>query len=317
MYNSNYVKPLQRISIVAGLCLAALYVCAQKPLTSQSKGVRVSGAVYGSLDASPQEKLEKLGSVTNIAQMLSLYDSGKTRFKEMDVSGVLITLKSCKSPYTATTKTDKEGKYAFDGLKENSYEIIATKEFVRDGHTIKTRGFDRLNLDERNYSSICLLPEWVILKGKVLDGGGKPISGLKLMVVQCPFTQSGDIRKQFPPQYAETAPDGSYEIQNLAGPDFTMVADYLINTNILTRSSCYADIPFSVSIYNQTSGAHNLPLCKLPLITEENATYARRYIALMRKIKSPSPSRKEPVEQEGVLLPKSKGNVIFIPDIII
>lgn len=319
MYNFNYAIPLRRVSIVCYICLMALHAFPQFPLAKKSKGGSISGdVVSGGLPASPQDTLDKLAQVTELTYRLSHYGIFKTRFQKMDVSGVLVTVKSKNSAFTAMTKTDQEGKFVFDGLEENYYEVIAEKEFVRDGHVIKAKGRALLRLDERDFASIRLRTELVTLRGRVLSSNGKPIGGMKLRSEYCIFAEASEVYRQFPPQFATTLPDGSYELPDLEAPGFEDVASYLMSGDSIVGIPEYEATPFSVLIYDESalSEKYNL-LCKLPLIAEENAAFARRYLSIMNKLSPPTKKFKGWVEQEGIVLPRSKGNVIFVPDIIL
>jgi hypothetical protein len=236
----------------------------------------------------------------------------------MDVSGVIVTVKSKNSAFTAMTKTDKEGRFVFDGLEENYYEIIAEKEFVRDDRVIKAKGRALLRLDERTFASIRLRTELVTLRGRVLNRDGKPIGGMKLQAEYCIFAEASEVYRDYPPQYAITLPDGSYELPDLVAPGFEAVASYLMSGDSIVGIPEYEATPFSVFIYEENAPRNESSvLCKLLLITEETATFARRYMVIMNKLSPPEKKFKGWIEKEGIVLPKSKGNAICVPDIII
>jgi hypothetical protein len=315
MYNLNFAIPFRRMSIACCLCLMTLHVFPQPPLAKKSKGVSISGDVSGGLPASPQDTLDKLAQVTEQTYRSSHYGIFKTRFQEMDVSGVLVTAKSKNSAFTAMMKTDQEGKFVFDGLEENYYEVIAEKKFVRDGHVIKAKGRALLRLDERDFASIWLRTELVTLRGRVLSSNGKPLGGMKLRAEYCIFAEASEVYRLFPPQFATTLPDGSYELPDLVAPGFEEVASYLMSGDSIVGIPEYEAKPFSVSIGDERDYPHSL--CKTLLITEETVAFARRYMSIMNKLSPPTKKFKGWVEKEGIVLPKSKGNVIFVPDIIV
>jgi len=316
MFNFIYDIHRRRVSIVCCICLMALHAFPQSPLAKKSKGGSISGdVVSGGLPASPQDTLDKLAQVTELTYRLSHYGIFKTRFQKMDVSGVLVTVKSKNSAFTAMTKTDQEGNFVFDGLEENYYEVIAEKEFVRDGHVIKAKGRALLRLDERDFASIRLRTELVTLRGRVLSTNGKPLGGLKLRADYCIFAEASEVYRLFPPQFATTLPDGSYELPDLEAPGFEDVASYLMSGDSIVGIPEYEAKPFSVSIGDERDYPHSL--CKTLLITEETVAFARRYMSIMNKLSPPTKKFKGWVEQEGIVLPKSKGNVIFVPDIIV
>lgn len=312
------IRPIDRwlvMSIACCLCFMVQLAFAQPPKVAKSKGVSISGVVSGALDASPQDKLDKLAQEANKTSIASLYIHGKIRYTKMDASGALVSIKSKNSSFTATTKTDQEGKFKFDSLVDGIYEILAEKEFVRDGQVINAKGRALGGLQELDFVDIRLHTDIVTLKGKVINTEGKPIGGVRLVATQCVYADTSEIDHAYPPQYATTLLDGTYELQNLVAPGFERVAQYLMYPKSIADDQGDANKPFSTQIIIPGPFTNNF-FSTIPLITEEAAVFARRYMSIMNKLYPPEKKYKGWVEKEGIVLPKSKGNVIFVPDII-
>jgi hypothetical protein len=275
----------------------------------------ISGTVSLTLDASPEDKLAKLSAMTNKNQIVAVYDYGKTRFKAGDVSGAEVRINNSRSGFAQTARVGEAGQFSFKGLRLGEYEVTAWETVTLDGRQVQARWRTLLSLTDRMPDRTRLLMpltvEAVSVSGRVVDSSGRPVAGVRLRADQCPRADSGELRGWYPPQQAKTAEDGRYVFQDLIAPDFTLVAYYLMRTNDFTRANYWEDKPFFVRVCVSDA---RYPACaeEHALITRGNAEYARRYLSLMNKL-DPKGWR----EQDGVALPESEGNVVFVPDIVV
>ena len=149
------------------------------------------------------------------------------------------------------------------------------------------------------------LSEWVTLKGRVVNANGHPVEGVNI-TLRTYFTERGDYSGG---QARENVTDssGTYELTEVYPLSLEMTAGYLVRSNAAVRcvpfffGEIYATRP-SVGEWEET------PQLTLPVISENRLKRARRSIRFLGW-----PDRKE----NDVWLPRSEGDVIFLPDIIV
>jgi hypothetical protein len=146
------------------------------------------------------------------------------------------------------------------------------------------------------------LAEWVTLKGKVVNANGHPVEGVNI-TLRTYFTERGDYSGG---QARENVTDssGTYELTEVHPLSLEMTAGYLVRSNTAVRC-----VPFFFGeVYASPSfdGNDAEPRLTLPLISENRLKRARRSIRYLGW-----PGRKE----NDVWLPRSEGDVIFLPDI--
>jgi len=150
------------------------------------------------------------------------------------------------------------------------------------------------------------LSEWVTLKGKVVNSVGHPVVGAHLRLYP-QFTARDDDYGRWQTREAITDESGSYELTKVKPLSLEMTACYLVRSNAAVRcvpfffGEIYANPP-------EVGEGNTTPRLTLPVISENRLKLARRSIRFLGW-----PGRKE----NDVWLPRSEGDVIFLPDIII
>lgn len=109
--------------------------------------------------------------------------------------------------------------------------------------------------------------------------------------------------------------DGSYELNNIFPLDIETTGNYLVCSNATMRSPSY----FCGLIYADKSlpVERKSPYFEIPLISEKILLQARRYLSAKNALATKWGRKMLLEEQENVCLPESKGDVIFLPDIIL
>jgi len=151
------------------------------------------------------------------------------------------------------------------------------------------------------------LSDWVTVKGKVVNAKGDPAEGVQI-TLRCFFPERGDYVESYSQQARETVTDsdGTYELTEVRPLSTEMTAFYLVSSNAAVRC-----VPFflgEVYVSPSFDGNDVEPRLTLPLISANRLRLARRSIRFLGW-----PGRKE----NDVWLPRSEGDVIFLPDIII
>ena len=151
------------------------------------------------------------------------------------------------------------------------------------------------------------LSDWVTVKGKVVNAEGVPVEGVHI-ALRCFFTERGDYVESYNQQAREIVTDskGTYELTEVRPLSAEMTASYLVSSNAAVRR-----VPFFFGeVYASPSfdGNDLEPRLTLPLISANRLRLARRSIRFLGW-----PGRKE----KDVWLPRSEGDVIFLPDIIV
>ena len=151
------------------------------------------------------------------------------------------------------------------------------------------------------------LSDWVTVKGKVVNAEGDPAEGVQI-TLRCIFTERGDYGESGNQQAREIVTDsnGTYELTEVRPLSAEMTAGYLVSSNAAVRR-----VPFffgEVYVSPSFDGNDAEPRLTLPLISANRLRLARRSIRFLGW-----PGRKE----NDVWLPRSEGDVIFLPDIII
>ena len=210
------------------------------------------------------------------------------------------------------TQTDENGKFTFNNFF-GICEVSARKMVDVDGETKEAKARCIVRANQNGLALLPLRTDLVTIKGRVLLSDGQPAVGFKITGTPC----LGDgippeLDRLYPEQYSVTASDGTYELSDLRPAEFTTVADYLLHGRATSHGALLEEKISVKEIANIS-----LITLSVPLICEESLFNARRYISILNKKYVITKERSPLVEKPGVFLPKSKGNVIFLPDIIL
>lgn len=149
------------------------------------------------------------------------------------------------------------------------------------------------------------LSEWVSLKGKVVNAEGRPVAGTQVKLYPW-YTARDDSYGCTQTKDVLTDTNGTYELTGVKPLSLEMTAGYLV-----APSAAVQRAPFFFGIINVKPGvddSNETPQLKVPLINENRLKLARRSIRYLGWN-----GRKE----NNVWLPRSEGDVIFLPDIVI
>jgi len=149
------------------------------------------------------------------------------------------------------------------------------------------------------------LSEWVSLKGKVVNVEGRPVAGTQVTLYPW-YTARDDSYGFSQMKDILTDTNGTYELTGVKPLSLEMTAGYLVAPSAAVRR-----VPFFFGIINVNPGVDEnnaTPQLTVPLISENRLKLARRSIRYLGW-----PGRKE----KDVWLPRSEGDVIFLPDIVI
>ena len=153
----------------------------------------------------------------------------------------------------------------------------------------------------------------VSIKGKVVNADGNPVKGAHIKVVP-DFTnaQSSEPYNHYPQRVAVSDSNGSFELTGVRPLSIQMTARYLVNSNVV-------DVSYDQFFFGQiyAGKSHDMeresPKLTLPLISESRIKQTRRYLLALSLFGRGWIHK----ERDDVCLPRSKGNVIFLPDIMI
>lgn len=271
--------------------------------------------VRGIDQPSAEERLAIFAEAKTDEEAGGLIDRLLSQFKKPDLSGIAVTLKSDVPPMKITRLTDKKGEVLFENLPSvEDNELTAEREVLINGQTVKAKA---RTFTQSGTVFLQLHTDWVVLRGKVFDSDGKPLSGIHVKVVPMSYERPfSEFTIMHPPQTAVSDANGLYELPDVRPLDMKTTAYYLVNSNAAVRSTAYFEGHFYAGKTQMFSGEN--PFCfKLPLISENMLHRARRYITVFNKLGSGPTGKPLWTEKKGVYLPESKGDVIFLPDIII
>lgn len=236
------------------------------------------------------------------------------KYTRQDLSGIAVTCRDAFLRQEMTKRTDKDGVVLFEGLSTaEGHELTAACDVVIGGRTVRAKA--------RTYSTggecwLRLYTDWVTLKGRVLDPNGKPLGGVHVKVVPMPFEfPFSQFAGLYPPQTAVSGSNGVYELPDVRPLNMKTTASYLVNSNAAVRAVAY----FIAEIYAGKTEAAFMrdPCLTLPLISADMLQHARRYNDFRKKWLPKAAGKTGWAEQEGLYLPESKGDVIFLPDIVV
>ena len=307
--SSKYVKLLTMCFLFSASILADYGYCANRVRTLQV-------SVMDIIHPSEEERLAAGEKAETIKESDNIFKQLIAKFKKSDLSDIKVTLRGPYLPEALEKITDKDGHVAFEGLPPSvTYEVTAQKKIIENGNTfvVKARALTRKN---SNAVFLYLRTDWVTLKGRVIDAKGSPAEGAHIKISPL-FTgsESAEQHNKYPSQVAISKEDGTYELPCVKPLSMEMAASYIACSNAAVRNQQF----FFGLIYADKKLAleSKPPKLRIPLISENILTRARRYNKITNTLMGKDNQKYALKEQTNVYLPESKGDVIFLPDIIL
>ena len=153
--------------------------------------------------------------------------------------------------------------------------------------------------------------DWAVLKGRVLTEDGTPAEGVHVKI--CPdyiYAQTSEPYNHYKKRETLTDSEGHYELKEVQTLSTQMTVSYCMNSNVVYHGS---ESLFYGLIYADYSSfvERDKPKLRFPVISENRMKQVKRFIFFTRiagaKFKI----------SEGVSLPESQDDVIFLPDIVV
>jgi hypothetical protein len=274
----------------------------------------LSGIVYDAVPDSQWDnyfdKLEAANSMDEFEILLN--DSYNVSQSKHPASGVVVTVSS--GEFTATQVTDADGKYEFIGLPEGPFSISCEKTVfpagTKDNRTASAK--TQIRLDCNQGINLDLQTDNIILRGRIVDTKGDPISGAGVYGTTGPFSNSDDVEASKPKQFRVVSQsDGSYELSGVEPVNFLSAWRYLFLGQSNGEDSCIT-ITATDKQGKQGKGI------QVPRLTDQILYKGRRLNMAYNEVAQRS-GRDSLIEHEAImhLLPKSTGNIITVPDMTI
>jgi hypothetical protein len=150
----------------------------------------------------------------------------------------------------------------------------------------------------------------VTLKGRVVDAAGVPVEGVTVNLYPC-FTgsDSSELYNRYPHRETVSNPIGAYALTEVRPLDIRHSVYYLGSSNAAVRAQQF--FFGQVTATRPPYSGYTEPQLTLPLISENRLKQARRTLFVYRLFGRGRPERAD------LCLPRSEGNVIFLPDITV
>lgn len=155
-----------------------------------------------------------------------------------------------------------------------------------------------------------VLQERVTLKGRVVDASGVGAEGVQVRI-EPGFTgsDSGDLYNWYPARETVTDAGGSYALADVKPLSERMTAFYLVNSNATLRSDHFF---FGlIRAERPRHSGYTPPQLEIPVVSENSLKRARRMLRGYHMLGWP------PRERKDLCLPRSQGDVIFLPEIVL
>ena len=286
------------------ICLVASVIC-----SAQNNN---SGAIKGIVEGSPRVDIdlllntfEKRKSKTNDEVVKVFTSFNKKHGQKSPLSGVKVVLQG--QNIQKEIKTDNKGNFLFANLPYGKYLIMASvPNWIGVYPNTKTVATESkfINVKGNNPKYVVLTPSilHVDLYGKVINQDKQPVVGAKVIATWI-YTQKFLEQRGIPTWETVTDENGNYEFKGLPPSSWFRIAGALVSTK---RS--YSCIKIEVTTKNGFKGK----LEKLPLVSQDTLYVSKRFLNIFKdKIK---------ISNTDIFiksLPKSKGNDIFVSDIIV
>lgn len=292
------------------LCLTASVIC-----NAQNNNL---GAINGIVEGYPRfdanlllSKFEKINPKTGNGIDEIFADFNKKHGQKLPLSRVKVFLKG--KNIQRVTQTDNKGNFSFDNLPYGKYLVkVNVPNWIGVYTNVKMVATESkfIVVMGKNPKYVILTPDvlHVDVYGKVISENKQPVIGAKVIatwIYPQQFLEAGGI----PAWDAITDKNGNYEFKGLPPSNWLRVAGAL-----LSKQRSYDGVEIKVIT---KSGAKSLPL-KLPLISQDTLYLAKRFSKIIKNTIKPS-GIKYPQDTAAFIksLPKSKGNDIFVTDIIV
>lgn len=283
-------------------CLADGHVVLARSDRGQPKRI-IAGSV------TVHEPLFSTAVAAHLNEISTPENFSKALFSHFYEAASNVTVRLSGNGVSAETRTDADGRFQFNGLVSGEYEVSAEKIRVLHGGTQEVLSAkSMINSGESSYVELCLGESFLSIKGRVVDAEGKGVSGIRITGLFDPLPETGRYRTFS----AVSGKDGCYEIARIPAPSVWTVGGWLTGGDPLTAQSRFY---LQINVESPQKGD---AIRHLPLITENLMAQARRFKETMKsantRLKMEGESLKEGPKDS---IPKSQGDVIFVPDIVL
>jgi Prealbumin-like fold domain len=292
------------------ICLAVSVIC-----NAQNNN---SGTIKGIVEGSPRVDIdlllntfEKRKSKTN-DEVVKVFTSFNKKYgQKSPLSGVKVVLQG--QNIQKEIKTDNKGNFLFANLPYGKYLIMASvPNWIGVYPNTKTVATESkfINVKGNNPKYVVLTPDvlHVDLYGKVISENKQPVVGAKVIATWI-YPQKFLEQKGIPTWETITDKNGNYEFKGLPPSSWFRIASALVSTK-----KSYSGIKIEAIAKNGLKGK----LAKLPLVSQDVLYVSKRFCDIFKdKIKTSNTKHRQNTDAFIKSLPKSKGNDIFVSDIIV
>ena len=263
-----------------------------------------------------EETLRIYENEKDLEEAATMMSNTVAKTNKSDLSGVEVRLNRRVSPQNllmktvSSMKTDKKGVAIFNDVYTGiDYEAVAETDLLINGKICKAKA--RAFTCGSNIVILNLRTDWVRIKGKVVNADGFSVEGANIKISPGSVgSGSGEFYNNYPSQVAVSDSNGCYELTCVEPLNMDMTCRYLVSSNAAVRSDGFF---FGLIHAGKTLELEQTsPKLQIPLISENTLKLARRFISVENKIFG-----RDDLERKDLCLPKSQGDVIFLPDIII
>jgi hypothetical protein len=209
------------------------------------------------------------------------------------------------------TRTDEWGNFEFGNLQPGDYEVSVEKKrdiLGRGGVSFTAK--EKVKLGTRHAHLEMTLGERqrMAVKGKVVDAEGKSVAGARVTGYGVPRPEQGAERTF----KAVTDKDGNYDLKDIPQPSVWAAGGWLNGGDPTVGQN-----PFYFEIYAENdSGKGICP--RMPLVSKSLLEQAQRFHGAMNAVQARWGKGSQHLSNKTKdELPKSSGNTIFAPDIVI
>jgi hypothetical protein len=276
----------------------------KKTVSEKHASVSITGTIVERDVHAFLDKLEamKIDSITNLVETINSTNGIALR----KAGGQKVQLEGMGVQKTAVSNPD--GFFRFENLPPGRYTMCAVKPDMPTG----VRGVCRTATARTEITLFSgtkdiwlqLRNDQITMKGRVVDEQGKGLPYASVLI-----WPEGAETSEFE-RRTVTDNEGRYEINDVVPADWLKVAWYLTD-----EKSLHVPGAFVVSV-NKHGYAYPKESLVVALVTDEQLEPARRMNIIANGILSRTMG-KDLSERKELSFPKSEGNVIFVPDIVL
>lgn len=304
-HKGYYLKII--ISATFLLCHGMIFLARGNTFKPQQGVKNSSCTIFGIIEDTTfylsNESAEKL---IKLETNKELTESLKKLLSPKPVSNISIRLKG--GNIEKEVLSDQQGKFEFLEIPPGVYEISTSTSLHSQSNSedCTVDATQTVDTSKSQHIKFILNRDRISVKGKITESTGKPISNTIVTGLVIPSNNSSKINEYI----CKTDSKGFFEITNLNPPNPYHIAGYLNGGNPRNGNS-----PFFMQIVCVNNSL--MGKTEIPLITENLLLQSRALLEIMRRLELRRDGNTKLKENCDVVLPKSKGDVIFLPDIIL